>query len=146
MRLRRRSASFVVLLAAIHLVTTVGCTTGQLQPAAPDVVSHRAKLDRDIAAAAQQAQLRRLPSVSNQPIALSSYTSSDPLYNNLTVSSRPYFNDSDVDIDDIVRGQENYHGPLKDFMLNPIVIGCIILAGIIIPLAVDNRNRPVGRM
>ena len=54
------------------------------------------------------------------------------------------YDNVELDVDQVVRGQGYYNGPLKETLLNPYVIAAAIIAGIAIPLAVENRATPVG--
>ena len=139
--LRRRYRAPIALLTAAFVVSNLGCSSGAfrqaLSPHSPAssgyAEPHSATAPSTIESAAYESQ--RLPAT-DEGVALAQY--------NIPYTTDADFDNVNVDVDQVVRGQGYYNGPLKETLMNPYVIGAAIIAGIVIELAVDNRDTPVG--
>ena len=141
--LRQRFRASVALLTAAFVVSNLGCSTGAFRQAlSPDVSSapHSVSLPSEANTGVETAayDVQRLPATESRDsgVAVAQY--------NAPYTTAADYDNVDLDVDQVVRGQGFYNGPLKETLINPYVIGAAILAGIIIPLAVDNRDTPVG--
>lgn len=149
---RRLPASVVKLITAAYLVSSLGCSTGvfrqavmpadSAQASAVTLPSEAALADRGQATASPS--IERLPAADADSVQLASYQGNDASWNEPITTGESY-NDVNFDVDEVVRGQYRHpYGPVQEFIFNPYVIGAAIIAGIAIPLAVENRDTPVG--
>ncbi len=146
----RLPASVVTLLTAAYLISSIGCTTGAYRQAiAPGGNSQTSAvtLPSDAALAAEhsansQTHVTRLPAVGVGDVQMASYQTGAPGWD-AHITGTDYDN-VNVNVDDVVRGQGYESGPLKILFMIPYVIGTAIIAGIVVPLAVEHRETPVG--
>ena len=140
---RHRYRAFVALLTAAFVVSNLGCSTGAFRRAlSPTDQANHVTLPSEAASSQVQTaayDVQRLPATEpDQGVALAQY--------NAPYTTEADYANVDLDVDQVVRGQGYYNGPLKETLMNPYVIGAAIIAGIAIPLAVENRDTPVGGM
>ena len=137
--LRRRYRTSIALLTAAFFVSNLGCSTGAFRQAlTPDTPATAHTVTAPAAVHTAAYDVQRLPAAgaSESDVALAQY--------NAPYTTSADYDNVDLDVDQVVRGQGYYNGPLKETLLNPYVIGAAIIAGIAIPLAVENRDTPVG--
>lgn len=142
--LRRRFRTSIALLTAAFVVSNLGCSTGAFRQAlSPNAQANAHTVTPPSVAASSAVQtasydVQRLPAAdsSENSVALAQY--------NMPYTTGSDYDNVELDVDQVVRGQGFYNGPLKETLFNPYVISAAILAGVIIPLAVDNRDKPVG--
>ena len=151
--LRRRYRACVALLTAAFVISNLGCSTGVFRQAIRPSDSATAQhVTLPSQAAVEQASpsayvAPHTANVSHQTdqsdagVAQAQY--SQP-WESATLTMPSDYDNVNLDVEQVVRGQGYYNGPLKETLLNPYVIGAAIIAGIAIPLAVENRDFPVG--
>ena len=138
--LRQRYRATIALLTAAFIVSNLGCSTGAFRQAlSPNTQASNLTLPSQAATSGVQTaayDAHRLPAAGQQQgVALAQY--------NTPYTTEADYNNVDLDVEQVVRGQGYYNGPLKETLMNPYVIGAAIIAGIAIPLAVENRDFPV---
>ena len=131
MAIRRRCfAPLVALVTAAYLVSSIGCTTARVRPASSaqplSVESEAAPIPASGAVSYADAQ---------RDVALASYNS--PQHDQATLSATADdVAGSQVDIDQIVRGQDDHgYGPIREFLWSPYTIGALFVAALVIPAA-----------
>jgi hypothetical protein len=148
----RMPRSFVVLLGVVYLVSSIGCASGRLGQSTAAARSANVPP----AQATSQAMPRRLPHIADeshvQPASFQSGQAAaahpqtaggDPLFD-VAVASRPCYEGFEAD-GSVVRAQHDpYNGPVRDFLISPYGIGLMFVAAIVLPIALDPRERPVG--
>ena len=138
--LRQRYRASIALLTAAFIVSNLGCSTGAFRQAlSPNTQASNVTLPSqaatfDVQTAAYDAH--------RSPAAEQQQSVTHAQYNTPYTTEADY-NNVDLDVEQVVRGQGYYNGPLKETLMNPYVIGAAIIAGIAIPLAVENRDFPV---
>jgi hypothetical protein len=149
----------VVLLGACYLVSSIGCATGRLGRSEAARTSSAAPHAANLPApqTTSQAMPRRLPQVAedrtvqqaslqaSQACAASQAAAGgDPLWD-VAIHSRPCYEGFEADGGSVVRANHDpYNGPVRDFLISPYGIGLMVVAAIVLPIALDPRERPVG--
>jgi hypothetical protein len=154
----RMPRPLVVLLGIMYLVSSIGCAAGRWgQPRAGGANSaapHAAAMPAP--QTTSQAMPRRLPHVADDyPMQQASFQASqaspaqpasagDPLFE-VAAHSRPCYEGFEADGGSVVRANyDPYNGPVRDFLISPYGIGLMVVAAIVLPIALDPRERPAG--
>jgi hypothetical protein len=130
MAIRRRCfAPLVALVTAAYLISSIGCTTARVRPgsAVQPLRVQGAAADAPASNAVSYADAQR-------EVAMASYHGD--AHDGLLSPSSDVVASSQVDIDQIVRGQDDHgYGPIKEFLWSPYTIGVAFIAAIVIPAA-----------
>ena len=129
MAIRRRCfAPLVALVTAAYLVSSIGCTAARVRPSAGQPLRIQgATADAPANNAVSYADAQR-------EVAMASYHGDT--HDGLLAPSSDALASSQVDIDQIVRGQDDHgYGPIREFLWSPYTIGVAFIAAIVIPAA-----------
>lgn len=131
MAIRRRCfAPLVALVTAAYLVSSMGCTAARVRPssAVQPLRVQGATADAPANNAVSYAAAQR-------DVAMASYHG-DSHDGALLSPSSDELASSQVDIDQIVRGQDDHgYGPIREFLWSPYTIGVVFIAALVIPAA-----------
>lgn len=141
MSIRRHCrAPLVALVAAMYLVSSMGCAAGRLRTTAQPPAAKQQP--SPLAQASLHATPQRLPGVRSgaevrSDVELASYSAAEPSWDSPIISPNGYAA-ADVDLSNVVRGQGYDNGPIKEFLWSPYVVGLLVVAGVIVvPLAIE---------